>query len=206
MPDSIMYHDGNRRLQDAFDSRRISDRLEEKLTRTAFTADDTTFIEGAIYFFLATADAEGRPDCSFKGGAPGFVKVTAPNELAFPDYDGNGMFKSLGNLLVNPSVGLLFIDLHERPRRLRVNGEAKVVRDDPLLATTVGAQMMVRVTARAIFPNCPRYIPKLQLAEPSPYVPKPGHDPVEPAWKGFEIFNGFVHPRQPTARGEPGKE
>ena len=203
MADSIMYHDGNRRLQDAFDSRRISDRLEEKLTRTAFTADDQAFIESAIYFFLATADAEGCPDCSFKGGAPGFVRVTAPNELAFPDYDGNGMFKSLGNLLVNPRVGLLFIDLHERPRRLRVNGEAKVVRDDPLLATTVGAQMIVRVTARAIFPNCPRYIPKLQLAEPSPYVPNPGRDPVEPAWKGFDMFKGFVHPRHPTARGEP---
>ena len=101
MPDSIMYHEGNRRLQDAFDSRRIADRLEAKLTRTAFTADDKAFIESAIYFFLATADADGRPDCSFKGGAPGFVRVTAPDELAFPDYDGNGMFKSLGNLLVN---------------------------------------------------------------------------------------------------------
>ena len=206
MADSIMFHDGNRTLQDAFDSRRISDRLEETLTRTRFTADDTAFLEGAVYFFLATADAEGRPDCSFKGGAPGFVRVTGPNELAFPDYDGNGMFKSLGNLLVNPHVGLLFIDLHERPRRLRVNGEAKVVRDDPLLAGTVGAQMMVRVTARAIFPNCPRYIPKLSLAEPSPYVPKPGQDPVEPAWKGFEMFKGYVHPRHPTARGEAGSD
>jgi predicted pyridoxine 5'-phosphate oxidase superfamily flavin-nucleotide-binding protein len=204
--DSIMFHDGNRTLQDAFDSRRISDRLEETLTRTRFTADDTAFLEGAVYFFLATADAEGRPDCSFKGGAPGFVRVTGPNELAFPDYDGNGMFKSLGNLLVNPHVGLLFIDLHERPRRLRVNGEAKVVRDDPLLAGTVGAQMMVRVTARAIFPNCPRYIPKMQLAEPSPYVPKPGQDPVEPAWKAFEMFKGYVHPRHPAARGETGSD
>ena len=120
---TIMYHDGNRRLQDQFDSRRISDRLEEKLTRTAFTADDKAFIESTIYFFLSSADAEGRPDCSFKGGPPGFVRVTADNEIAFPDYDGNGMFKSLGNLLVNPNVGLLFIDLHERPRRLRVNGE-----------------------------------------------------------------------------------
>ena len=127
MPDSIMYHEGNRQLQDAFDSRRISDRLEEKLTRSAFTADDKAFIESAIYFFVATADADGRPDCSFKGGAPGFVRVTAPDELAFPDYDGNGMFKSLGNLLVNRNVGLLFIDLHEKPRRLRVNGEARVV-------------------------------------------------------------------------------
>ncbi len=102
MSDSIMYHEGNRRLQDRFDSRRISDRLEERLTHTAFTDDDQVFIEGVSYFFLATADADGRPDCSFKGGMPGFVRVTGPSELAFPDYDGNGMFKSLGNVLVNP--------------------------------------------------------------------------------------------------------
>jgi len=200
MPESIMYHDGNRQLQDQFDSRRISDRLEEKLTRTAFTADDKAFIESAIYFFMSTADAEGRPDCSFKGGPPGFVRITADSELAFPDYDGNGMFKSLGNVLVNPNVGLLFIDLHERPRRLRINGSATVSGEDPLLAETVGAQMIVRVKARAIFPNCPRYIPKMQLAEPSVYVPQPGCDPVEPAWKGFDLFKGYVHPRQPTAR------
>jgi predicted pyridoxine 5'-phosphate oxidase superfamily flavin-nucleotide-binding protein len=197
---TIMYHDGNRRLQDQFDSRRISDRLEEKLTRTAFTADDKAFLESAIYFFMATADAEGRPDCSFKGGPAGFVRVTGPAELAFPDYDGNGMFKSLGNTLVNANVGLLFIDLHERPRRLRVNGSATVSRDDPLLAETIGAHLIVRVAARAIFPNCPRYIPKMTLAEPSAYVPKAGHEPVEPAWKGFDIFKGYVHPRQPTAR------
>src|SRR3954452_24759144 len=157
---SIMYHAGNRRLQDQFDSRRISDRLEEKLTRTAFTPDDKAFIESAIYFFVSTADADGRPDCSFKGGPPGFVRVIGDSELAFPDYDGNGMFKSLGNLLVNPNVGLLFIDLHERPRRLRVNGTTTVSREDPCLAKTVGAQMMGPIKARGIFPNCPRYIPK----------------------------------------------
>jgi predicted pyridoxine 5'-phosphate oxidase superfamily flavin-nucleotide-binding protein len=197
---TVMYHDGNRHLQDQFDSRRISDRLEEKLTRTAFTAEDKAFIESVIYFFIATADAEGRPDCSFKGGAPGFVRVTGDSEIAFPDYDGNGMFKSLGNLLVNANVGLLFIDLHERPRRLRVNGSATVSRDDPLLAETVGAQLIVRVQARAIFPNCPRYIPKLQLIEPSVYAPQRGREPVEPAWKGFDLFKDYVHPRQPTAR------
>jgi hypothetical protein len=198
---SIMYHDGNRRLQDEFDSRRISDRLEEKLTRTAFTADDKVFIESVAYFFIATADAEGRPDCSFKGGVPGFVRVTAPSELAFPDYDGNGMFKSLGNLLVNPNVGLLFIALHDRPARLRVNGTAQMSRDDPLIKATVGAQLIVRVTARAIFPNCPRYIPSMQLVEPSRYVPQPGSDPPEPAWKGFDAFKDAVHPRQPTFKG-----
>jgi uncharacterized protein len=201
MPDSLLYHEGNRQLQDAFDSRRIADRLEDKLTRTAFTADDRAFIESAIYFFIATADADGRPDCSFKGGAPGFVRVTAPNEIAFPDYDGNGMFKSLGNLTVNAQVGLLFIDLHEKPRRLRVNGEAKVSRDDPLLARTVGAQLIVRVEARAIFPNCPRYIAR-PGAEPNKYTPRPGYTPPEPAWKGFDDFKDYVHPRQKTPTGD----
>ena len=198
---SIMFHDGNRTLQDAYDSRRIADRLEEKLTRTAFTADDKAFVEGAIYFFLATADAQGRPDCSFKGGMPGFVRVTGESELAFPDYDGNGMFKSLGNLLVNPQVGMLFIDMHERPRRLRVNGTARVNRDDPLMAETVGAQMIVRITAQAIFPSCPRYIPKLALAEPSVYAPRADYDAPEPKWKEFADFKDHIHPRQPTFKG-----
>ncbi|WP_439574853.1 pyridoxamine 5'-phosphate oxidase family protein [Phreatobacter sp.] len=203
MTQSLLYHEGNRAFQDAFDSRRISDRLEEKLCRTAFTDDDRAYIEGSIYFFMATADAEGRPDCSFKGGPAGFVQVTGTSELAFPDYDGNGMFKSLGNLRSNPHVGLLFIDLHERPRRLRVNGTAQVSRDDPLLGQTLGAQLIVRVTARAIFPNCPRYIPKLQLVAPSDYTPAAGCEPVEPAWKGFDMFKDAMHPRQPAWRGDP---
>src|SRR5436190_137411 len=159
MKDSLLYHQGNLALQEEFGARAIAARLEQVTTRTKFTGQDKEFIESLPYFFLATADAEGRPDSSFKGGPPGFVRVTGPGELAFPDYDGNGMFKSLGNLEVNPEVGLLFINLHGNPRRLRVNGQARVMRDDPLLATTVGAQLMVRVEARAIFPNCPRYIP-----------------------------------------------
>jgi len=199
--DSIMYHEGNRSLQDRFQSRRISDRLEQRLTRTAFTDDDKAFIESASYFFLATADAEGRPDCSFKGGMPGFVRVTGASELAFPDYDGNGMFKSLGNLVVNAHVGLLFIAMHGKPRRLRVNGAATVRHDDALLGQTVGAQLIVRVAARAIFPNCPRYIPTMELTEPSVYAPRPGHEAPEPAWKGFDAFKDCMHPRQPTFKG-----
>ncbi len=201
MTDSIMYHDGNRRLQDQFNSRRISDRLEEKLTRTQFTPNDKAFIESVPYFFLATADAQGRPDCSYKGGAPGFVRITGPSELAFPDYDGNGMFKSLGNILVNSSTGLLFIAMHGKPQRLRVNGEASVSDRDPLLVQTVGAQLIVRVAARAIFPNCPRYIPTMQLNEPSIYAPRAGCEAPEPAWKDFADFRDCVHPRQPTFKG-----
>ena len=198
---SIMYHDGNRQLQDRFHSRRISDRLEEKLTHTVFSDDDKAFIESAAYFFIATADAQGRPDCSFKGGMSGFVRVTGSSELAFPDYDGNGMFKSLGNLIVNPNVGLLFIAMHGKPQRLRVNGTAAVSDRDPLMAETVGAQLIIRVIARAIFPNCPRYIPTMKLVEPSIYAPRSGHEAPEPAWKQFADFKEYIHPLQPTFKG-----
>ena len=197
MTPSKLYHEGNRQLQDEFKSRAIADRLEQVLTRTTFTESDKVFIENVIFFFVATADGEGRPDSSFKGGAAGFVRVIGPSELAFPDFDGNGMFKSLGNIAVNPNVGLLFIDF-EKPRRLRVNGTAVLRRDDPLLSHTVGAQMIVRVNALAIFPNCPRYIPTMKLFEESAYVPKAGREFPEPAWKNFPEFKDAIHPRQST--------
>ena len=201
MGESLLYHDGNRSLQNEFHSQPIADRLEQVTLHSRFTEGDRAFIESSIYFFLATADAEGRPDVSFKGGPAGFVRVTGPTELAFPDYDGNGMFKSMGNLSVNPQVGLLFIALHGRPRRIRVSGTARIDRNDPLLSATVGAQLIVRVEARAIFPNCPRYIPQMQLVAESPFVPKAGEDFVEPGWKSDDAFCDAIHPRAETFRG-----
>lgn len=200
MTSTDLFHDGNRSLQDRFGSRAIADRLEE-LARTAFSDSDRSFIEESIYFFLGTADAQGRPDVSHKGGPAGFVRVTGPSELAFPDYDGNGMFRSLGNIDVNPNVSLLFMAMHGRPRRLRVVGTAKVLPDDPLLGSTVGAQLMVRVEARAIFPNCPRYIAHLELRDASPYIPEAGQPFVEPEWKSYDVFKEVVHKRHPTYRG-----
>src|SRR5262249_47780533 len=155
-----------------------------------------------LFFSLVAADGSGRPDCSYKGGMPGFVRVTGPAELAFPDYDGNGMFKSLGNVLVNPEVGLLFMDMGEKPRRLRVNGTATVSRDDPLMQRFAGAQLLVRIKARAIFPNCPRSIVTPGTAEPSKYAPRPGYEPPEPTWKGFDDFKDYIHPRQKTPVGD----
>jgi uncharacterized protein len=197
---TIPYHDGIRRLQDEFQSRKIADRLDE-LARTHFSEDDQRFIESRAFFFLATADTDGRPDCSHKGGLPGFVRVSEPDELIFPDYDGNGMFKSLGNIAVNPHVGLLFIDF-EKPRRLRVNGRASFSRDDPLMEHTVGAQLIVRIKVDAIFPNCPRYIPKMQFIEPSMYAPRAGTDFLEPEWKSYPEFAPVIHPRQKTFGGK----
>ncbi|HJV67670.1 pyridoxamine 5'-phosphate oxidase family protein [Ideonella sp.] len=191
------YHSGMRELQDRFDTRRLADRLDERLGRGAFTDEDRAFIESRTMFFLATADAQGRPDCSYKGGAPGFVRVAGASELVFPSYDGNGMFRSLGNVLVNPGVALLFIDF-ESPRRLRVNGRAAVAADDPLLAQLPGAQLVVRVQAERIFPNCPRYIHACAApAELSVYTPRPGYEPPEPKWKAMEAFAEVLPGRGP---------
>jgi uncharacterized protein len=193
-----LYHEHSRALQDRFDSRRIADRLAEKLLRAEFSEEDRAFIARQSFFFLATADAQGQPDCSYKGGAPGFVRVVAADTLAFPSYDGNGMFKSLGNVLVNPQVGLLFVDF-ERPKRLRVNGRATVHEDDPLLAEFVGAQLIVRVQAEVVFPNCPRYVHTMQILEESPYAPCEGHTPPVPEWKTRPVFREVLPPTDPAA-------
>ena len=132
------YHDGSRRLQDRFDTRRLADRIDEKLvSRGRIDDDDRAFIERCDMVFVATADAEGRPNCSYKGGEPGFVRVLDERTIALPSYDGNGMYLSMGNLLVNPNVGLLFIHFEER-KRLRLNGVASIAEDDPLGAEYPG--------------------------------------------------------------------
>jgi len=179
------YHEGSRTLQDRYDTRRLADRLDEKfLRRVVIDADDRAFIERLDMFFLATADAEGRPDCSYKGGAPGFVRVLDERTVAFPNYDGNGMYRSMGNLLVNPHVGMLFIDFRaKRPSRLRLNGVATVDDDDALLGAYPEAQFVVRVRATEVFPNCPRYIHRMELVERSSYVPRAGRETPVPGWK-----------------------
>lgn len=191
-----MFHQGNRDLQAEFGSTALADRLVERLRHSAFTDDDKTFIENAEFFFLATASPDGQPDCSFKGGPKGFVRVLQPDLLAWPDYDGNGMFKSLGNIASNPLIGMLFISFGEKPKRVRVNGRATVATDDLLQAQFEGAQAIIRVTPVDIFPNCPRYIPDPVGAKASPYVPRAGEAPVEPAWKSFDMFSDVVPPRK----------
>ncbi|MEA2322707.1 MAG: uncharacterized protein QOD81_2557 [Solirubrobacteraceae bacterium] len=178
-----LYHEGSRELQDRFDSRRIADRLQEVNVRDTFNDEQREIIDNAPMFFLATADAEGFPDVSHKGGLPGFVKIVGPSTLAFPNYDGNGMFKSLGNVLVNPRVGLLFVRWGDAPRRVRVQGFASLSEDDPLLGEWKGAQLVVRVEAERIFFNCPRYVHHVEIVEYSDYTPRAGHEPPVPEWK-----------------------
>ncbi len=194
MVDDPMYHDGMRQLQDIRETRPLADRLEQVIVRAEFTEEDREFIQRCSMFFIATADANGRPDCSYKGGLPGFVHVLDDHTLAIPDYDGNGMYRTLGNVLVNPHVGLLFLDF-ENPKRLRVNGSAKVSEDDPLRAEFPGSVFIVRITATKIFPNCPRYLHKMQVVEYSVHSPRTEHTPPTPAWKTNERFRDALPAR-----------
>jgi predicted pyridoxine 5'-phosphate oxidase superfamily flavin-nucleotide-binding protein len=153
--------------------------------------------------FLATADAEGRPTCSYKGGDPGFVRVLDEHTIAFPSYDGNGMYLSMGNVLVNPHVGLLFIDF-ERQRRMRLEGEASIDEHDPLAAEYPEAQFVVRVRARRVYPNCPRYVHHMQLVERSRFVPHEHCETPVPGWKRRE-WSRDVLPADDPAR-DPSRE
>ena len=179
------YNEGSRRLQDRFDTRRLADRIDDRFVQRPFIGPkDREFIERLDMFFLATADADGHPQCSYKGGDPGFVRVLDEQTVAFPNYDGNGMYLSMGNALVNPHVGMLFIDfVSERPSRLRLNGIASVDENDNLMDSYPEAQFVVRVHATQVFPNCPRYIHRMALVERSRFVPQSDCETPVPEWK-----------------------
>jgi predicted pyridoxine 5'-phosphate oxidase superfamily flavin-nucleotide-binding protein len=197
------YHEGNRRLQERFDTVRLADRIEERIVRETIDDDDRAFIESADMFFLATADANGHPQCSYKGGDPGFVRVIDERTIAFSSWDGNGMYLSAGNVLVNPHVGLLFIDF-ERRSRLRLNGVASIDEADPLLGTYAAAQFVVRVRATEVFPNCPRYIHQYRLVERSRFTPHEDCATPAPEWKTREWSRDVLPAGDPAL--DPGAE
>jgi len=180
-----LYHDGSRAFQDRFDTRRLADRIEERLIADRLDDEDRAYIEHRDMFFLSTVDHRGYPTCSYKGGDPGFVRVLDPQTIAFPNYDGNGMYLSLGNAVKHEKVGLLFVDF-ENPSRLRIHGIASVDFDDHLRADFPDAQCVVRVSIREVFPNCPRYIHRYTLVERSRFVPKAGSAAPTPDWKKSE--------------------
>lgn len=191
------FHDGQRELQDRFDTRRLADHGVAKLVRDFVNPKQKAFIESADMFFLATADAQGRPACSYKGGEPGFVRVVDERTLAIPNYDGDGKYLSWGNALKNPNVALLFMEF-QKGWRLRICGEASIVNDDPLLPQYMEAQFIVRVHVRQVFGNCPRYIHKYQLVERSVYTPKAGQPTPIPDWKKQPDWNAVLSPNDPA--------
>jgi len=202
------YHEGSRSLQDQFDTRALADRIDGLLVHDTIGEGERAFIEGRDMFFLATADADGRPTCSYKGGEPGFVRVPDPHTVVFPIYDGNGMYLSTGNVLVNPNVGILFIDF-EQGDRMRLEGTASIDLDDPLRADYPEAQFVVRVHARAVYPNCPRYIHRYELVKRSRFVPRSDCATPVPAWKrsdwAFDALPANDPAREPGERDVVGR-
>jgi predicted pyridoxine 5'-phosphate oxidase superfamily flavin-nucleotide-binding protein len=197
-----IFHDGSRELQDRFDTRRMADRVGA-LTHGFIAPHDKAFIERMDMFFIATVDEDGHANCSYKGGEPGFVRVVDETTIAFPNFDGNGMYLTMGNVLKTSQVGLLFIDF-ENQHRMRVNGEASIHYDDPLLAEYPEAQFIVRVKSREVFPNCPRYIHRMQLVERSRFVPKVECKTPVPSWKKGDWMEGAL-PERDIAH-EPDRE
>lgn len=183
-----MFHEGNRGLQDKYGGRAVADRIADLVETSSFTDEFRDFVEAVPFFFLATS-AGDNTDCSFKGGAPGFVRVTAPSQLVFPDYDGNRMYKSLGNIVKNPNVGLLFMKFgaeegqSELYLRLRVNGLASLHDKHRELANYHGAKRIVQVDVTHIFPNCPRYVPHMEQVAASRHIPEAGKEQPTPEWK-----------------------
>ena len=183
-----MFNDGNRTLQDRYNGRAVADKIVELVETSTFNDEFKAFVESVPFFFLATS-AGDNADCSFKGGEPGFVRVTAPDQLIFPDYDGNRMYKSLGNILQNPNVGLLFIKFGKEEGegamylRLRISGKASIHDNHDALSSYAGAKRIVQVAVTHIFPNCPRYIPHMELVSPSRHIPKTDEEQPTPAWK-----------------------
>ncbi|MEM1045069.1 MAG: pyridoxamine 5'-phosphate oxidase family protein [Pseudomonadota bacterium] len=183
-----MFHEGNRQLQERYGGRAVADRIVDLVETETFTEEFKAFVEAVPFFFLATS-AGGNTDCSFKGGEPGFVRVTGPNRLIFPDYDGNRMYKSLGNILENPNVGMLFMKFGTEEGqgalflRLRINGRASVHDEHEALESYPGAHRIVEVDTDHIYPNCPRYVPHMELVEPSRHLPKAGQAQPTPEWK-----------------------
>lgn len=194
------FHEGSRKYQDRFETRRLADRTVELIVRDRISNEDRVFIEEQNMFFLATVDPEGRPNCSYKGGSAGLVRVLDEQTVAFPLYDGNGMYLSAGNVLANANVSLLFMDF-QRQARLRLNGEASILDGDPLRNAWPEAELVVRVQLREMFPNCPRYIHKMALVEESEFVPRAGCETPPPAWKSLEGVADVLPPRDAHLAG-----
>lgn len=191
---SRLYGDNHRRLQEQFETRRMADAIENVAMVTEIIDEHQAFIESRDMFFLSTVDHNGRPTVSYKGGDPGFVKVLDAATIAFPSYDGNGMFLSMGNISGNADIGMLFIDF-ENPHRLRVQGKASLHDDDPLLDSYKEADLVVRVAVSELFQNCPRYVHKYARVSPSKYVPRAECDTPLAGWKRIDMLQDVLPPR-----------
>jgi uncharacterized protein len=180
-----LYGKTHRALHEQFDTTRMAALLEQMDTDHV-QDQHKAFIESRDMFWLATVDSEGRPQCQYKGGAPGFVRVIDPKTVVFPSYDGNGRYHSMGNISATSNIGMLFLDF-ETPNRLRLQGKASISANDPLLREYKDAELIVRVEVTDVIINCPRYIHKMTRVAQSPAVPTPEKETPYAQWKRIDV-------------------
>ena len=181
-------------LQGQFGTRDLAEVLSAVIVSDTIPDDQKEFITNCDFFFLSTVNDAGEPTVSYKGGAPGFVRIESPRSLLFPSYDGNGMFLSLGNIQATAKVGMLFIDM-ETPNRVRVQGSATIATGGPSLEFFPGADAVVQVDVTAAFVNCGRYIHTHSRLASSPSIPTlTGEQPLA-AWKRVDVLQDFLPER-----------
>ncbi|BCJ41130.1 hypothetical protein GCM10010168_45720 [Actinoplanes ianthinogenes] len=195
-PDAF-YHGGSETLQEAFGTRELAAHLARRYVTEALEDDHVRWIRGADAVFVATVSPDGQPECSYKGGLPGFVRVLDDRTLEIPSYDGNGMYRTLGNAAASSRVGLLFL-FPELPAKLRVNGISSVTRD---AAGLQGAEAVLRIRVEQVFENCPRYLHDPATGAHSAHCPRPGYTPPEPAWKQKPEYDQLLPARTATEEG-----
>jgi predicted pyridoxine 5'-phosphate oxidase superfamily flavin-nucleotide-binding protein len=198
-PPGPLYGPGARDLQERFDSRRLADRLVELTLHEALDDGDIALVRDQSAVWVATVDADGWPDVSYKGGDRGFVQVVSPHELRVPFFNGNGMWRTLGNVQDHGRVALLFVD-QQRPWRMRVHGHGTVLTDQASTASFVGAEAVLSVRVARVFPHCGRYIH--QGDEISPYVPTADRPAPIPEWKRIPVLSDVL-PADDPARTDP---
>ena len=193
----ITFSDETKGIQDRFGCGKLAEKMVQHVFYKEFTDKDRAFISNAMFFFLATTDTKGQPQCSYKGGGKGFVKITGASELVFPFYEGNGMYLSAGNIAAMGKIGLLFVDF-EGQTRLRVNGVATIDDNHAMNNDVEAAQLVVRVAVSNIHPNCSRNVHKMEMVETSSYTPKSDAENVVAAPWGetfMDVLPGFMKSR-----------
>lgn len=195
-----MFSPEARELQDKFDTRRLADRIVEHFVRPGLSEEQAEIVRTSRMLFIATVGRDGRPDCSYKGGRSGFVRVVDDQTLVIPFYDGNGLFCTLGNIKATGRVSLLFVDF-EASYRLRVNGTGVVSAPEDVEGTYSGAVALVTVKSEVVYDLCERYVHKLQFVEESEYCPAEGYEPPPAPYLGKAIYDGMRPGEPPEAGG-----
>ncbi|WP_216896924.1 pyridoxamine 5'-phosphate oxidase family protein [Nocardia alni] len=170
MPRKFHGSDGERELQERSGTRERADRFYDDQVLDRLNTRMIEFVRRMDMAFIATADRHGECDASFRAGRPGFLHIIDERTIAYPEYRGNGVMASLGNLLENPHVGIMLIDFSRDLIGLHINGPARIVEDDSLRTSVPdlpesqrgrSAALWVVVAIEEAYIHCRKHIPHL---------------------------------------------